>query len=902
MKNEKLLTLYIKGTYNQSEKFTNDGKVLLIKYTIKPTTHMKNKFILLLFLFFLVFTNKRIYSNEPDSAFIFIYATEKNQNHDGLHYAWSTDKKKWHSIGNEFSFLKSDYSSWGSEKRMLSPVVYQDDNGIWRAIWTLNERDGAFAYTFSKDLIKWHPQSYPIIAEDKNCLLTELSFDNGIYTVSWASSNDQDTIFYAMTTSDFTNYTQPKRIPKSDRINQRETVLIGNKKETGTIHLVAWDVIEGLEKNVAWTNYRNQLFSETTKEDEVRFVNLKSVDANLTIDIANTKEISDKFLGIFFEDINYAADGGIYAELIQNRGFEYSSKDRNEWNSKSFWNFNGEDASFEIETNHPIHKNNPHYAVLSINKVGAKLENEGFDGIVLRENEKYDFSLFARTIEGNNQSIKVRLIDEDGRVCGETTITKLSDNWKKHNAVITSKTDANNARIEISPQSKGKIALDMISLFPQNTFNNRKNGLRKDLAQVLADMNPKFVRFPGGCVAHGNGIDNIYNWKNTIGALEARIPQSNLWGYHQSVGLGYFEYFLFCEDIGALAIPIVAAGVPCQNSSRHDCAIGGQQGGIPMSEMDAYIQDIFDLVEWANGDPKTNEWAKMRADAGHPEPFNLKYIGIGNEDLISDVFEERFKMIFEALKQKYPEITVIGTAGPFSEGSDYDRGWEFATEIGVSMVDEHYYQSPGWYIYNQDFYDKYDRNKAKVYLGEYAAHLPGRPNNIETALAEALHLIACERNGDIVELTSYAPLFAKEKFTQWNPNLIYFNNTEVKPTVGYYVQQLFGQNDGNEYIDTFLDIDNSNEKVRKRIASSIVRNNKTNEVIIKMVNLLPVEVNAKLNIDNLNLKRDNVVKTVLTGRPDDSRTHPIESKVSLEKSDRITLPSYSFTVFKIKQE
>lgn len=862
---------------------------------------MKKKFIILLIVFAFVYTNEMAYSNEPDSAYIFVYATEKNQNHDGMHFAWSIDKENWHSIGNEFSFLKSDYSRWGSEKRMLSPVVIQDNDGIWHATWTLNERDGAFAYAYSKDLVKWHPQSYPVVAEGNNCLLTEFSLDNGVYTISWASTNDKDTTYFAVTTSDFKEYTPAKEISKSQRINQRDEVLIENKTEIGTIHFVSWDVIDGLEKKVAWTNYRNHLFSETTREDDVRFAHLKTVDANLTVDHANTKEISDKLLGIFFEDINYAADGGIYAELIQNRGFEYSSNDRSEWNSKSFWNFSGENSSFEIETQDPIHINNPHYAVLSINEIGAKLENEGFDGIVLKANEKYDFSIFARVLEGSKHAIKIRLIDEDGNISGETTISKLSNNWKKHNAVITAKTNANNAKIEITPQAKGKIALDMISLFPQNTFNKRKNGLRKDLAQVLADMNPQFVRFPGGCVAHGDGMDNIYNWKNTVGALEARVPQRNLWGYHQSAGLGYLEYFLFCEDIDALPIPIVAAGVPCQNSSHHGCAIGGQQGGIPMSEMDAYIQDIFDLIEWANGDPKTNKWAKMRADAGHPKPFNLKYIGIGNEDLISDVFEERFEMIFDALKESYPEITVIGTAGPFSEGSDYERGWEFATELGVSMVDEHYYQPPGWYIYNQDFYDKYDRDKAKVYLGEYAAHLPGRPNNIETALAEALHLITCERNGDIVELTSYAPLFAKEKFTQWNPNLIYFNNTEVKPTVGYYVQQLFGQNDGNKYIPTYLDIDNNNDKVRKRVASSIVRNDKTNEVIIKLVNLLPVEVNTQLNIDDLNLETDDVVKTVLTGKPDDRTAQPIESKVSLKDADKITIPAYSFTVLKFKQ-
>jgi alpha-L-arabinofuranosidase len=261
--------------------------------------------------------------------------------------------------------------------------------------------------------------------------------------------------------------------------------------------------------------------------------------------------------------------------------------------------------------------------------------------------------------------------------------------------------------------------LDMVSLFPKKTFKNRKNGLRPDLAETVAAIRPRFIRFPGGCVAHGDGLDNIYRWKNTIGPLEARKPQPNIWRYHQSAGLGYFEYFQYCEDIGAQPLPVLAAGVPCQNSGIGPNG-GGQQGGIPMSEMDEYVQEILDLVEWANG-AANSKWGKLRAEAGHPAPFNLKYIGIGNEDLISDVFEDRFTMIYKAIRQKHPEITVIGTAGPFHEGADYRQGWALATKLQVPLVDEHYYEEPGWFINNQDYYDHYDRNKAKVYLGEYAS-------------------------------------------------------------------------------------------------------------------------------------------------------------------------------------
>ena len=439
----------------------------------------------------------------------------------------------------------------------------------------------------------------------------------------------------------------------------------------------------------------------------------------------------------------------------------------------------------------------------------------------------------------------------------------------------------------------------MISLFPQKTFKGRKNGLRADLAQTLADLHPRFMRFPGGCVAHGNGIDNIYRWKNSVGPLESRKPMKNLWGYHQTMGLGYYEYFLFCEDIGAEPLPVLAAGVPCQNSACIPGKLlsGGQQGGIPMEEMDEYVQDILDLIEYANGDPKKNKWAKMRAEAGHPEPFNLKYIGIGNEDLITDAFEERFAMIYEAVKKNYPEITVIGTVGPFYEGTDYEEGWDLAARLNLPMVDEHYYNTPGWFINNQDYYDRYDRSKSKVYLGEYAAHLPGRPNNIETALAEALYLASVERNGDIVSMTSYAPLLAKEGHTQWNPDLIYFNNKEVKPTVGYYTQLLYGQNSGDTYLPSERKVDSPRADVRKRIASSVVRDSRTGDVIIKLVNLLPVPVKTTVNCPDIDGQQ--AVLKVLSGEPADRQAKPVQGTLTVSERFDYEMPAYSLSVVRI---
>ncbi len=386
---------------------------------------------------------------------------------------------------------------------------------------------------------------------------------------------------------------------------------------------------------------------------------------------------------------------------------------------------------------------------------------------------------------------------------------------------MPTQTDAS-ARLVLLSKTRGGIGFDEISLFPKNTFRNRTNGLRADLAQVVADLHPKFVRFPGGCLAHGHGLNNMYRWKDTIGPVEQRRQQANLWGYHQTVGLGYFEYFQYCEDIGAAPLPVVPAGVCCQNAGN-----GLGQAGLPMDQMPAFIQDLFDLVEWANG-PVTSTWGAKRAAAGHPEPFGLKFIGVGNEDEISPVFKERFKMIYDALRAKHPEITVVGTAGPFPKGDDFEKGWKIANELNVPIVDEHYYMAPDWFWENLQRYDSYDRAKSKVYAGEYAAHDERRRNTLRSALAEAAHLTALERNGDVVALSSYAPLLSRRGHTQWTPDMIYFTGTEVYPSINYQVQKLFGASSGDTYLATTVG-------EAKDLAASTVRDSKTGDVIVKIV-------------------------------------------------------------------
>ena len=862
---------------------------------------MKGKILNITFIFLI--SVLKLFANEPDSAFIFSYTSGKHNNTAGLNFAWSIDRENWHGIGPEFRFLGSDFGAWGSQKKMISPFLFQDNDKVYHCLWTLNNETGQFAHSASTDLINWKRQSYPEVHGNGNVLDLEVSFDSDHknYRITWQSEQNGQKKIFKTTTNDFKNYSVTVEATQSDRLNTRETIQIDGENQKGLITKISWSKIDALIKWQQWSKFHEQERADNTSFDQVRFKDLKTVEALVSVFPEKSKTISNMLIGVFFEDINYAADGGLYAELVQNRGFEYALSDKSgrdkTWNAFKAWTLVGDNASFSIDSVSPLHENNRHFAKLEIEKPGATLVNEGFNGIPVKQGEKYNFSIFAKSIEGQKGNLTVRLTDENGNIIAEGKTKNITGNWKKYELQITANKTLENAKLEVIPQFSGKVALDMISLFPQNTFKQRKNGLRADLAKTISDMHPQFVRFPGGCVAHGDGIANIYHWNNTVGPLEARVPQRNIWNYHQSAGLGYFEYFQFCEDIGAEPLPVLAAGVPCQNSAT--CG-HGQQGGIPMCDMDDYVQEVLNLIEWANGE-KSSKWGKVRAEAGHPAPFNLKYIGIGNEDLITDVFEERFTMIYNAVRKKHPEITVIGTVGPFYTGTDYKEGWDLATKLQVPMVDEHYYQPPGWFIHNQDFYDRYDRSKSKVYLGEYAAHLPGRPNNIETALCEALYLLSVERNADVVSMTSYAPLLAKEEFTQWNPDLIYFNNTEVKPTTGYYIQKLFGQNAGDNYIPVLINLSSDNDDVKKRIAVSVVRDSKTNDIILKMVNLFPVPVELKTDLSELNVAEKEAEVSVLSGNPADKNVLPTESKIQVSNELNYSLPAYSFTVIRINK-
>lgn len=833
-----------------------------------------------------------LYANKPDYGYLFSYVNGR-----GIAFAYSSDSIHWTSIGNGRTFVDSDFGTWGAQKKMFTPHLTRDSQGMWRCVWSPKADNPQFAYCESPDLINWKPQDYPFV-EGGSCVAPMIAHNGTVWVVTYTTMDNKA---YSLTSSDCRTWSKATLADGAvaDIATAMTEISLNDRQISGQVHYVEWEQIDKLIKRDDYLRNRQIKLDEHMGQDPVRFADLKPVNARLTIQGKERKAISNELIGIFFEDISYGADGGLYGELIQNRDFEYSAADRGGWHSLTAWELKGEGSTITIGTERPIHTNNCHYATLNTANVGATFENGGYDGIALKAGDLYDLSLMARKASDKSSKLLISLVSEKNETLAAKSITIGNADWKSLKMTLKASKDAPKARLVIAPQTTGAVDVDMVSLFPRNTFKNRKNGLRADLAQVIADMNPKFVRFPGGCAAHGDGLDNMYLWKRSIGKLEERQHMPNIWNYHQTLGLGYYEYFLFCEDIGAEPLPVIPAAVPCQNSSHGG---HGQQGGVPMEEMDAFIQDILDLIEWANGDAKTTKWGRVRAESGHPNPFNLKYIGIGNEDLISNTFTERFNMIYDAIRERHPEIIICGTVGPFYEGSDYEWGWKLAKEKEIPMVDEHYYVSPGWYIHNQDYYDHYDRNASEVYLGEYACHVASRHNNIETALCEALHLTNVERNADIVRMTSYAPLLARHGHTNWNPDMIYFNSSRIDLTPGYYTQKMFGNNSGDQYLTGKLVVENRRDDVRKRISTSTVYDSATGDLIIKLVNLLPVKVNTAVEVNDCENFAPTAICTVLTGKPTDRDVVPVESTIEVAPQFNYEMPPYSFTTIRVPKE
>ena len=634
------------------------------------------------------------------------------------------------------------------------------------------------------------------------------------------------------------------------------------------------------------------------------------------------KAISDELIGIFFEDISSAADGGLYAELVQNGSFEFNPTERDGWGPGTAWHFQRPGHSLgymQPRMDSPIHPNNPTYMRLHVERVGhyydydgwtgVGLGNSGFDGISVKAGARYDFSAFLRNVSGEAKEVRVVLAVPQGwgkspKLLAEATVSVGSADWKKYEATLAPTEDAPNAQLQLLVLTVGDVDVDQVSLMPQDTYKG--HGLRKDLAEALEGLHPKFMRFPGGCVVHGggDGFWNTYRWKNTIGPKEQRRPLKNTWGYHQSMGLGYYEYFQFCEDMGMQPLPILPCGVSCQGTNGGWGMKGQAQDVVPMSEMDEWVDEALDLIEWANGDPATSKWARLRAEAGHPAPFGLKYLGLGNEEKITPEFAERFRYIYNKVRAKHPEIIIVGTAGPGSHkgNPDFDNGWKLAEELEVPILDEHYYE-PNSYFLRSRQYDNYPRDrKTKVYLGEYAA----KDKKLIDALAEGLYLLHVERNGDVVCMTSYAPLFARKNATNWNPDLIYFDNERPFLTCSYYVQQFFGQSAGQYYYGNCVRFEGDAAGTVQPVedshyGQSVVLNVKTRHLYVKLCNASGETKKANIDLSRFPLKKS-CTKTLLTGAADAENNFeqqpiaPQHEAMKVQKKFTMELAPYSFVM------
>jgi len=506
--------------------------------------------------------------------------------------------------------------------------------------------------------------------------------------------------------------------------------------------------------------------------------------------------------GIFFEDINYAADGGLYPELIANRGFDWRTREPEGWSRE--WRGDGM-GRISLQGGYPVNPNTWQYLRIECYAPGegAGVANSGFGGIAVKEGARLGLSFYARPHAGYQGGVTVRLETVDRKELASYRIEKTAwknkpspakklspldppppPEWFKYESVLTSPATVTNAQLVVLLDAVGTVDIDLVSLYPQATFKNRRNGLRADLIQMLKEMKPATLRFPGGCVVEGGDFDTMYHWKRTVGPLERRSINWNRWGYWQSHGLGFFEYFQMAEDIGAEPLPILAAGMTCQFKKPVEC--------IPVESLDGVIENALHLIEFANGTAGT-PWGRVRAEMGHPEPFNLKYVGIGNENW-DNIFLDRYEIIAKAVKAKHPEITIISSAGAAPEGPMYELAWNRLPGMKAEIVDEHYYKSPEWFFSQTGRYDHFDREGPKVYAGEYACHTRDRKNNLIAALAEAAMMTGFERNSDVVRMAAYAPLFNKIGSTQWNIDLIWFDNVQAFGTPSYYVQKLFMNN------------------------------------------------------------------------------------------------------------
>ena len=644
----------------------------------------------------------------------------------------------------------------------------------------------------------------------------------------------------------------------------------------------------------------------------------------------NTKKlgapVQPTMYGLFFEDINYAADGGLYGELVKNRSFEFPDH-------LMGWEAFGD---FEVKDDGPFERC-PHYLRLRYpghNERRSGISNNGFFGIGLHKGEDYRFSVWARALKGEAKII-VQFIDratmEENQQFTSDTITIASTEWKQYEQVIKSPRTIAKGQLRIFLRGKNGVDLEHISLFPVNTFKNRKNGMRRDLAQALADEHPGLLRFPGGCIVEGVDLKTRYQWKNTIGPVENRPLNENRWeytfpyrfypDYFQSYGLGFFEFFQLSEDIGAEPLPVLNVGMACQFQNWND-----DSAHVPYDQLQPYIQDCLDLIEFANG-PADSQWGKIRAEMGHPEPFNMKFIGVGNEQW-DDLYFKRLEPFVAAIKAKYPNIQIVGTSGPDSEGKMFEKGWEAMKKLKADLVDEHFYRNEDWFLGNEagkarygEFcgglrYEHYDRKGPKVFAGEYACHGKNKHkwNHYEASILEAAFMTDMERNADVVYMTAYAPLFAHVEGWQWRPDLIWYDNLRMFKSCSYYVQQMYAVNKGTNVLRMTMNKQPiAGQPGQDGLFASSVFDKNTGEVIIKIINTSKQSQPVSVKLVGMKGTRTAETITLSHNGMDDENTldnpekiTPKNGTLSVDAGKDATLltddiPAMTFRLYKIKK-
>ena len=643
-------------------------------------------------------------------------------------------------------------------------------------------------------------------------------------------------------------------------------------------------------------------------------ISASAQDNTITVETAKLgAPVQPTMYGIFFEDINYAADGGLYAELVINRSFEFP-------NPFAGWDISGK---VTLQNDGPFDKN-PHYVRLAPsghNDKHTMIENHGFFGMGLKKGAAYRFTVWARCPEGGNSKIWIDLVDnatmgEDQKL-GNGGIEVSGKEWKKYTLVLKAGKTIERAHLRVWGDSRVTTDLEHVSLFPVDTYNGDENGMRKDLAQALFDMKPGVFRFPGGCIVEGTDLATRYQWKNTVGPVENRPLNENRWhytftsryypNYFQSYGLGFYEYFRLSEQIGAEPLPVLNVGMSCQfqNNIRNEKKVH-----VAIEDLQPYIDDCIDLIEFANGDPAKNKWAALRAEMGHPAPFNLKYLGVGNEQWDykdNKAFSKRLKVFMDAIRKVHPEIKLIGTSGPNSEGEDFDLGWTAMKELKADLVDEHFYRNINWFKNEMYRYDEYDRKGPKVFAGEYACHDSGKKyNHAGASIYEAAFMTNLEKNADIVHMATYAPLFAHVEGWQWRPDAIWFDNLRSAKTVSYHVQALYAQNKGTHILKTTLAT--PTPKGQDGIFSSAVYDKEQDEVIVKVVNttekaqqvdiqLQGKKAIARVNTISLDCSDYDMENTV----DNPNAIVPVQGTAKAEGSlIKATIPAKTFVIYKAK--